>query len=55
MNWNLYQEANRLEDFIEEQDKYTMGPGYSSLSQQKEMIFKQRQIRKMHRSYTIND
>ena len=44
-----------------EQGKYTMDPGLSSLSQQKEktfwskMIFEQKQIRKMHKSCIIND
>ena len=43
------------------QDKYTMDPGQSSLSQQKEkkiwskMIFEQKKIRKMHKSCIIND
>ena len=43
------------------QDKYTMDPGKSSLSQHKEkifwskMIFEQKQIRKMHKSCMIND
>ena len=43
------------------QDKYTMDPGQSSLSQHKEkmfwakMIFEQKQIRKMHKSCIIND
>ena len=44
-----------------EQDRYTMDPGYSSLSQDKEkffwskMIFEQKQIIKMHKSCIIND
>ena len=44
-----------------EQDKYTMDPGQSSLSQQKDkkiwskMIFEQKQVRKMHISCIIND
>ena len=47
--------------YQEEQDKYTMDPGQSSLCQQNEkvfwskMIFEQKQIRKMHKSYIIND
>ena len=45
-----------------QQDKYTMDPGQSTLSQHKEkmfwwskMIFEQKQIRKMHKSCIIND
>ena len=43
------------------QDKYTMDPVQSSLSQQKEkkfwskMFFEQKQVRKMHISCIIND
>ena len=46
---------------VKKQDKYTMDPGQSSLSQQKvkkfqlKMIFEQKKIKKMHKSCIIND
>ena len=57
----IFQYFTKMEITQVQQDKYTMDPGQSSLSPHIEkffwskMIFEQKQIRKMNKSYIIND